>query len=118
MLREDISKALVAAFPSESFVQMANTVSYSGTTYSTGMILAYGLTGGLPGFVKLIQIIVVNGKDGFIVKRLNAWYSEHFRSFELENTKSDIETSDIFPTAAYIVSGKCMVTLKHYIHFL
>lgn len=81
VLREDIKKALETEFPGELFVQMANTVRYSGTSYSTGMILAHGSTGGLPDFVELIQIAVVHGKVSFIVKCLNAWYIEHFRSY-------------------------------------
>lgn len=121
VLREDIRKAVENKFPGESNVQIANTVSYSGTSYTTGMILAHGSTGGLPDFVELIQMVVINGKVGFIVKCLNAWYSEHFRSFELENTRSvkvieSCDLSDIIPLAAYTVAGKRMVTLKHYIH--
>lgn len=45
VLREDIKKALAIKFPGESHVQMANTVCYSGTSYSSGMILARGWTG-------------------------------------------------------------------------
>lgn len=114
VLREDIKNALETKFPGESCVQMANTVCYSGTSYSTGMILAHGSTGGLPDFVEFIQI-VANGKVGFIVKCLNAWYIEHLRSYQFENTRSvkviePSELSDIFPMAAYIVAGKHMVT--------
>lgn len=120
VLREDIKQALETKFPGESFVQMANTVGYSGTSYSTGMILAHGSTGGLPYFVELIQIAVVNGNVGFIVKCLNAQYIEHFRcsSYELENIQSVkvIELSDIFPMVAYTVAGKRMVTQKSYIY--
>lgn len=121
VLREDIKKALQVKFPSESFVQMATTVCCSGTSYSTGMILAHGSTGCLPDFVELIQIAVVNGKVCFIVKCLNAWYIEHLRSYELENTRSVkvielSELSDIFPMAAYTVAGKRIVTQKRYIY--
>lgn len=81
------------------------------------MILGHGSTGGLPDFVELIQIAVVNGKVGFIVKCLNAWYIEHLGSYELENTRSvkvtePSELSDVFPMAAYNVAGKRIVTLK------
>ena len=121
VLREDVKKALQIKFPSAPFIQMATTVCCSGTSYSTGMILAHGSTGCLPDFVELIQIAVVNGKVGFIVKCLNAWYIEHLRSFELENTGSvkviePNELSDIFPLAAYTVAGKRMVTQKRYIY--
>ncbi len=117
VLREDIKKALETKFPGKSFFQMANTLCFCGTSYSTGMILAHGSTGGLPDFVVLVQIAVVNGKVGFIVKCLNAWYTEHPGSYELENTRSvkviePSELSDIFPMAAYTVAGKRMVTPK------
>lgn len=77
--------------------------------------MAHGSTGCLPDFVELIQIAVVNGKAGFIVKCLNAWYVEHLGSYELETTKSikviePNELSDMFPMAAYTVAGKHMVT--------
>lgn len=123
VLREDIKKALATKFPGESHVQMANAVCYSGTSYSSGMILAHGSTGGLPDFGELIQIAVVKGKPAFILKCLNAWYTEHLKGYELENTKSvkvvePSELSDIFPLAAYTVAGRRMVTLKRYIHLL
>lgn len=123
VLREDIKKALAIKFPGESHVQMANTVCYSGTSYSSGMILARGWTGGLPDFGELIQIAVVKGKPAFILKCLNAWYTERLEGYELENTKSvkvvePSELSDIFPLAAYTVAGRRMVTLKRYIHLL
>lgn len=81
------------------------TVCYSGTSYSSGMILAHGWTGGLPDFGELIRIAVVKGKPAFILKCLNAWYTERLKGYELENTKSvkvvePSELSDIFPLAA------------------
>ena len=86
VLREDLKKALETKLPGESFVQLANTACYSGTSYSTGMILAYGSTGGLPDFAELIQIVVIKGQVSFIVKCFNSWYIEHLRSYELENS--------------------------------
>lgn len=85
------------------------------------MILANGSTSGLPDFGELIQVVVVHGKLGFVVKCLNAWYSEHLGSYELENTKTIkvlelAQLSDIFPLAAYTIAGKHIVTLKRYIY--
>lgn len=85
------------------------------------MILASGSTSGLPDFGELIQIVVVDGIPGFIVERLHAWYIEHLGSYELENTRTltvlePAQLSDIFPLAAYTISGKRMVTLKRYIY--
>ena len=121
VLREDIKEALETKFPGESCVQITNNVCYCGTSYSIGMILANGSTGGLPDFGELIQIVVVSGKLAFIVKCLNGWYMEHLRSYELENTRTvkvldPFELSDIFPLAAHIVAGKRIVTLKRFIY--
>lgn len=88
---------------------MAKTVyKHSGSSYSSGMILPHGPTGGV------IQVVVVNWKVGFIVKCLNAWYNKHFWSYELENRGNDLvfiviepsELSDIFPLTAHTVAGK------------
>lgn len=121
VLREDIKAAVEAKYPGKSCVHLANTVSYSGTRYATGMILANGSTSGLPDFGELIQIVVVDGKPGFIVECLDAWYIEHLGSYELENTQTiavlePAQLSDIFPLAAYTIAGKRMVTLKRYIY--
>lgn len=121
VLREDIKKAVEAKYPGKSCVHLANTVCYSGTRYATGMILANGSTSGLPDFGGLIQIVVVDGKPGFIVECLDAWYIEHLGSYELENTRTikvlePAQLSDIFPLAAYTIAGKRMVTLKRYIY--
>ena len=72
VLREDIQEALQAKFPGEACVQIAKSVCYRGTKYTRGMILANGSTGGLPDFGELIQIVVVKGSVGFIMKGLTA----------------------------------------------
>jgi hypothetical protein len=121
VLKEDIMEAVQSKFPGEFVFEITNTVCYSGTSYSSGMILTHGSTGGLPDFVELTQIAVVSGRICFIVKCLHAWYVEHLGSFVLENSRSlkviePNELSDIIPLAAYMVAGKPMVTLKHYVH--
>lgn len=121
VLREDIKGAVEAKYPGKSCIHLANAVCYSGTTYTTGMILANGSKGGLPDFGELIQVVVVDGKPGFIVKCFNAWYIEHLGSYELENTSTikvlePAQLSDIFPLVAYTIAGKRMVTLKRYIY--
>ena len=70
VLREDIIEALQAKFPGETCVQIAKSVCYRGTKYTSGMILA---NGGLPDVGEVIQIVVVKGSVGFIVKGLTAW---------------------------------------------
>ncbi|KAJ4938637.1 hypothetical protein JOQ06_003247 [Pogonophryne albipinna] len=102
------------------FSKLANTITYYGTRYTVGMILCYGSTGGLTDFVEIIQIAILDNCVHFIVKLLAAWYEEHLRSFQLEDTGEmallDQQTlGDVIPLAAYSVGGKRLVTLKRHI---
>lgn len=117
MLREDIQEALLAKFPSETCVQIAKSVCYRGTKYTSGMILANGSTGGLPDFGELIQIVVLKGSVGFIVKGITAWSVEHLRSYVLEKNGlvkviEPAELSDMVPLISYIFGGTTIMTLK------
>lgn len=117
VLREDIQEALQAKFPGETCVQIAKSVCYRGTKYTSGMIVAYGSTGGLPDFGELIQIVVLKGNVGFIVKGVTAWSIEHLRSYVLEKTGpvkviEAAELSDTFPLISYICGGTTIMTLK------
>ena len=122
VLREDIQEALQAKFPGETCVQIAKSVCYWGTKYTSGMILANGSTGGLPDFGELIQIVVVKGSVGFIVKGLTAWSVEHLRSFHLLEKNGPVkviepaELSDMFPLMSYIFGGRSIMTLKRSIY--
>lgn len=86
VLHLDIQKALRATSPLLSSVQLANTVTYYGTKYTAGMIVSYGSTGGLPDFAEIVQITILDNCAHFIVKLLAAWYEEHLRSFQLDDT--------------------------------
>lgn len=106
----------------QSHVQLANMVTFQGTRYSKGMIVAYGCTAGLPNFAEIVQITPVEESVHFIVKTQNFWYDDHYRGFLLENTDHITLTkqqslSDVCPLPAYIVAGKRMVTLKRHICF-
>lgn len=86
--------------------------------YTNGMILP---NSGLPYFVELIQVVVVKGTIGFIVKCLSAWSVEHLRSYVHEKTGTvkvldPAELSDMFPLISYMFGGKSLMTLKHYIY--
>lgn len=81
------------------------------------MILANGSTGGLPDFGELIQIMVVKGSVGFIVKRLTAWSVENLKSYVLEKNGpvkviEPAELSDMFPFISSIFGGTSIMTLK------
>lgn len=86
VLKESIQKAVQRKFRGQTSFQVANTVTGYGTSYSKGMILPYGSTDGLPGFVEL-SLIHCAWPAVFAVKRLVLWYSEHFRAWELEDTR-------------------------------
>lgn len=120
VLHSDIQEAIKETSPLLSSVQLANTVTCYGTRYTVGMILSYGSTGGLPDFAEIIQIAILNNCAHFIVKLLDAWYEEHLRSFQLENTGKMVlveqqKLGDVYPLAAYSVGGKRLVTLKRHI---
>lgn len=120
VLKENIQEAVLKRFPGETYIQVAKTVTCHGTTYSVGMILPYGSTGGLLDFVELNLILIVHGQPVFAVKCLHSWYSEHLRAFELESTRQvtvceQLELTDSYPLAAYAVEQKRFVTLKRHI---
>ena len=59
--KENIQDAVQRKFPGETCVHVANTVICHGNSYSVGMILPHGSTGGLPEFVELSLILIVHG---------------------------------------------------------
>ncbi|KAF3847394.1 hypothetical protein F7725_020422 [Dissostichus mawsoni] len=84
------------------------------------MILCFGSTGGLPDFAEIIQMAILDNCVHFIVKLLGAWYEEHLRSFQLEDTgkRALLEQQtlgDVIPLVAYTVGGKRLVTLKRHV---
>lgn len=85
VLHSDIQDAL-SEISQKTTVLLANTVTYSGTRYTVGMILFYGSTGGLPDFAEIIQVAILDNCVHFRVELLVAWYEEHLRSFQLEDT--------------------------------
>lgn len=120
VLHEDIKVAIRNKFPSQTTAQLSNAISCHGTRYSVGMVLVHGSTGGLPDFVEILQILILQNIVSFIVKAQSAWYIEHLRSFQLEDTGNILlieqqELGDVYPLATYIVGGKRMVTLKRHI---
>ncbi|KAL6476470.1 hypothetical protein MHYP_G00149690 [Metynnis hypsauchen] len=84
ILNEDIALAIKRKYPDMNCVHLAKSATYNGLTYRTGMILAHGSLAGLPEFTEIIQMIVVKDMVLFIVKKLSAWYREHYRAYELK----------------------------------
>lgn len=98
---------------------MAKNAPYSVLNYSNGMILAHGLLAGLPEFTEIIQMIVVKDKLIFIVRKLSAWYREHYRAYELKMCPTKEvellgpnELTDPYPLTDYTVGGMQLITLK------
>lgn len=120
VVNEHIQKFLSQKFPEETFVNLTNNVEFQGISYSIGMMLVHGSTGGLPDFAEILQIIIVPGSLAFVVKLQNAWYYQHFRCFKLDTTSivkviEQPQLTDMYPLAAYTVEGGQMVSLKHHI---
>ena len=110
VVNENIQEFLSQKSPKEAVVHLTNKAEFQGTSYSIGMMLVYGSTGGLPDFAEILQIIIVQDNLVFLVKLQSAWYSEYFRCFKLESTSTVkvVEQSQlrhIIPTG-YICNGR------------
>lgn len=120
VLHSNVQNAIRRVSPGQTTVHLSNTVSVYGTSYSKGMILAYGSTAGLPDFIEVLQIVILRDKVHFIAKVFISWYDEHFRSFDLESTELVVfveqkDLTDVCPLSDYKVAGRRLVTLKHHI---
>lgn len=125
VLQSNIASAIKQRLPDETDVHITKSVSYNGMNYNKGMIVVHGQLFGLPEFAEILQICVLRGKIYFIVKKVSAWYREHFRSFELDTSHvrevSLIEHGELlddYPLAVYSVGGLRLVTLKRHINLL
>lgn len=123
VLKEDIAFAIKQRHPDLDGVCLTKNATYSGLNYRNEMILAHGSLAGLPEFAEIIQMIVVKDKLLFIVKKLTAWYREHYRAYELKTCPTKEvelvdpnELTDPYPLAAYTIGGMRLITLKRYIH--
>lgn len=68
----------------------------------------------------MVGSAIVENSVYFIGKLLAAWYVEHLRSFQLENTGKmalleQQKLGDVYPLAAYSVGGKRVITLERHI---
>ena len=104
-------------------VCLAKSVTCNGLNYRNGMMLAHGSLAGVPEFVEITQMIVVEDNLLFIVRKLSAWYWEHFRAYELKpcpTRKLELvdqnELSDPYPLADYTIRGMRLITLKRNVH--
>lgn len=75
----------------------------------------------LAEFSEIIQLCIIKDDLIFIVKKLNSWYREHYRAYELHPTRELAavglkELADQCPLADYKVGSLRMVTLKRFVH--
>lgn len=123
VLNEDISRTVQQKHPNLDVVCLAKEVTFKGFTYRESMVIAHGECSGLPEFGEIVQIIVLQDKPLFIVRRLDAWYTEHYRAYVLvQSSDKKIELlehhdlTDPYPLVQYTIGGRRMVALKRYIH--
>jgi len=101
-------------------VHVANNVCFLGTSYTVGLLLCFGSTAGLPDFAELLHLLIISEKLIFFVRLQCAWYNEHLRSYELENTSNvqllqQSDLPDFYPLTAYSLAGRRFVSLKQHI---
>lgn len=111
--------AILAKFPNADTVNMSCKVQLFGTEYAQNMIVMSGQIFGQPELYKILSIVVCSDKVSFLSKSLTAWYFEHYRSFEVEDSDyaelvvlDADEPSHFYPLTAYYVGGKLWVTLR------
>lgn len=99
---------------------LAKGVTYNGLNYICGMILIHGSLGGLPEFNNIIQMVILQDKLIFVVKKLSGRYIEHCRAYDRQARKWELigpeELHDAYPLADYKIGRMRLVTLKRYIH--
>lgn len=125
VLNENIAQALKLKYVHIEVACLSKNVTYNSLNYKTGMILAHGSLAGLPEFCKIVQMVVVQDRLCFIVRKQKAWYFEHYRSYVLDNSfNAEVslvephELSDVYPLADYCVSGMCLTTLRRYCTYM
>lgn len=124
VLDKGISSGLKDKFLNVDIVQLSTNVTHNGLNYRNGMILINRSVSGLPDFCEIFQMVIIEKRLIFIVKRLIGWYIEHYRAYKLETSpRKEVELvepqelQDIYPLADYTIKGMRLVTLKRYIHF-
>ncbi|MEQ2170044.1 hypothetical protein GOODEAATRI_031214 [Goodea atripinnis] len=84
------------------------------------MILIHGSVGGLPEFIEIIHMVILADQLIFLVRKLDGWYIERYRSYDLK-TSSDKELkvvelqdlSDVYPLDDYKIGGMCLIAMSH-----
>ncbi|KAK3517071.1 hypothetical protein QTP86_019465, partial [Hemibagrus guttatus] len=83
VINQDIALAVKQKHPDIITVNLAKNVTYNGFNYRIGMVVAHGSLAGLPEFCEIVHMIVLHKSLTFIIKKLAAWYLEHYRAYEV-----------------------------------
>jgi len=67
-------------------VGTAKNVAVKGLTYAVGMFVSYGSAGGLPGFGKIKNILLINSLLYLLLHLGDCYFHEHFRAYEFRST--------------------------------
>jgi len=112
-----LKSAIERKYPDASTVSLSTDIHLHGVRYMAGMIISAGQCSGLPEFYKILNCVVAPNEVSFLCKKLSAWYLEHFRSFEIQESHFDDVyvldldmLNDFHPLAAYKVGTKVLVT--------
>ena len=82
VLGAEIAQAIQEKHPNTVEVHLAKAVSSKGLNFRKVLILANGITSGLPDFGEIVQMCLVLRRLWFMVRQLCGRYREHFRSFQ------------------------------------
>lgn len=115
--------AVKSKYSNVTSISVASSACIYGTRYSEGMFLSVGYTSGLPDFGRLVKILIVMNKPAFLIEPYSAWYSEHFRCFELTKyTTCELrvvdpdELNDYHPLSSYaVLDKKLMISPKTFL---
>src|SRR4029434_851840 len=79
VLRAEIAHAIQEKHPNTVEVNLAKAIYSKGLNFRKVMILANGITSGLPDFGEIVQVCLVLRRFCIVVRQLCGWYREHFR---------------------------------------
>ncbi|KAI3376428.1 hypothetical protein L3Q82_016434, partial [Scortum barcoo] len=71
VLNKEVATVLRQKSTNVDTVCLAKSVTHNGLHYKCGMILIHGPLGGLPEFCEILQMVILQDKSIFIVKKLN-----------------------------------------------
>lgn len=103
-------------------MSVSSDVCVDGISYRSGLILSAGYLSGMPEFFKIVKCVVVQGNISFLCQKVTSWYTEHLRSYIIEENRygevcilDPDMLNDFHPLVAYTVGGCGVVTPKAFL---